>query len=91
MRSQRDGPGRRSPESPRVRGDAERYARLGKRMAVFGIVLLVVVLAVQELRSRGTGGNRGSRSPTTGRWRKLTIGPRLTSRWQPSTGATGSG
>lgn len=59
MNSQPDGPGRRRPESPWPRGDAERYARLGKRMAVFGIVLLVVVLAVQELRSRGTGGESG--------------------------------
>ncbi len=28
-------------------------------MAVFGIVLLVVVLAIQQLRSRGTGGESG--------------------------------
>jgi DsbE subfamily thiol:disulfide oxidoreductase len=32
---------------------------LGKRMALLGIVLLVVVLAVQELRSHGTGGESG--------------------------------
>ncbi len=59
MNSQPDGPGRRGPESPRLRGDAERYARLGIRMAVFGIILLVVVIAVQEFRSRGTGGESG--------------------------------
>ena len=59
MNSQPDRPGRRGPASPWLRGDAERYARLGKRMALLGIVLLVVVLAVQELRSRGTGGGSG--------------------------------
>ncbi len=59
VNSQRDGPERRDPDSQKLRGDAERYARLGKRMAVFGIVLLVVVVAVQELRSRGTVGESG--------------------------------
>src|SRR6266498_983192 len=59
MKSQPDGPERRGPDPQKLRGDAERYARLGKRMAVFGIVLLVVVVAVQELRSRGTVGESG--------------------------------
>lgn len=58
MKPQPDEPNRR-PESPRLRGAAERYARLGVRMAVLGLVLLVVVLAVQEIRSRGTGGVSG--------------------------------
>jgi len=49
----------RAPESPRLPGEAERYARLGIRMAVLGLVLLVVVLAVQEIRSGGTGGVSG--------------------------------
>ncbi len=59
MNSQPDGPERRGPELPWLGGDAERHARLCKRMAVIGIVLWVVVLAVQELRSRGTGGESG--------------------------------
>lgn len=52
--SQREVPDRTHPESPPARSEAERYARLGIRMAVLGLVLLVVVLAVQEIRSRGT-------------------------------------
>ena len=59
MNSRPDVPGRRGAEFPWLRGDAERYARLGKRMALVGIVLLVIVLAVQELLSRGTGGESG--------------------------------
>lgn len=57
--SQREVPDRTRPESPPARSEAERYARLGIRMAVLGLVLLVVVLAVQEIRSRGTGGVSG--------------------------------
>ena len=55
----REAPDRTRPESPPARSEAERYARLGIRMAVLGVVLLVVVLAVQEIRSRGTGGVSG--------------------------------
>ena len=51
----REAPDRTRPESPPARSEAERYARLGIRVAVLGLVLLVVVLAVQEIRSRGTG------------------------------------
>ena len=54
-----EAPDRTRPESPPARSEAERYARLGIRMAVLGLVLLVVVLAVQEIRSRGTGGVSG--------------------------------
>jgi len=55
----REAPDRTRPESRPARSEAERYARLGIRMAVLGVVLLVVVLAVQEIRSRGTGGVSG--------------------------------
>ena len=54
-----EAPDRTRPESPPARSEAERYARLGIRMALLGLVLLVVVLAVQEIRSRGTGGVSG--------------------------------
>lgn len=57
--SPREVPDRPHPESPPARSEAERYARPGIRMAVLGLVLLVVVLAVQEIRSRGTGGVSG--------------------------------
>ncbi len=59
MTSQLNEPSQSAPEPPGLPDEAHRYARLGIRMAIFGLVLLVVVLAVQELRSRGTSGESG--------------------------------
>jgi DsbE subfamily thiol:disulfide oxidoreductase len=59
MVSQPNEPNRSAPEPPGLPDQEHRYARLGIRMAIFGLVLLVAVLAVQELRSRGTSGESG--------------------------------
>lgn len=59
MTLQPNEPSQSSPEPPRLQDLEHPYARLGIRMAIFGLVLLVVVLAVQELRSRGTSGESG--------------------------------
>jgi len=59
MTLQPNEPSQSPPEPPRLQDLERPYARLGIRMAIFGLVLLVVVLAVHELRSRGTSGESG--------------------------------
>ena len=59
MTSQPNEPSQSPPEPPRLQNLEHTYARLGIRMAIFGLMLLVVVLAVQELRFRGTSGESG--------------------------------